>query len=83
MSRYVWASKQMAQIKEGEHIHRALVAHTTMYLALYQLNIERFLEENPKIRKDLREGGVNVVIDVSKCQKETETRGKVNHKNFM
>ena len=80
MSRYVWASKQMAQIKEGEHIHRALVAHTTMYLALYQLYIERFLEEN---LRDLREGGVNVVINVSKCQKETETRGKVNHKNFM
>ena len=73
----------MVQIKEGKHVYRALEAHTTLYLALYQLYIEKFLEVNPTIEKELREGVVNAITDVSKYQKEAEARLKENHKNLM
>ena len=32
-------------------MYRALEAHTTIYLALYQLHLEKFLEVNPTIEK--------------------------------
>ena len=41
----------MVQIKEDKHMYRALEAHTTIYLALYQLHLEKFLEVNPTIEK--------------------------------
>ena len=43
----------MVQIKEYKHMNRALEADTTIYLAFYQLYIEKLLEVNPAIEIEL------------------------------
>lgn len=64
----------MVQIK---HMNKALEADTTIYLAFYQLYIEKLLEVNPAIEIELREGVVNAITDVSsiRCIKRRLKQG--------
>ena len=64
-------------------IHAQSSGRARNYLALYQLCTKKLLEVNPTIEKELQEGVVNAITNVSKYQKVAETRVKENPKNFM
>ena len=58
-------------------MNRALEADTTIYLAFYQLYIEKLLEVNPAIEIELWEGVVSAITDVSsiRCMKKRLKQG--------
>ena len=61
----------MGQIKYGSHMYRALETHFMLYLTLFKLYLQRFVDYYPTIEKDIRKGTITSIT----CLNDGEISG--------
>ena len=55
----------IGQIKDRTYLYRALETHFVLYLALYKLYIEKFIDESQLIEKDLKAVVVDAITETA------------------
>ena len=70
----IYGPNTVEQIKGGKHMKRSIEAYTTMYIVLHKLYIEKILDTNPAIEKDIRQVSARVADDLAEqCQKRNKS----------
>ena len=64
-------------------MYRALEAHFTLYLTLYNLYVQTLVDRYPLIEKDLKEGIVNAITNLQECRFATKDQIQRNHEEVL
>ena len=55
--------------------------HFSLYLSLYRMNVDMFIDRHQAIEKTIKEVVVNSILDISEYSNEQEEKMKQNHEN--
>lgn len=64
-------------------MYRALEAHFSLYLALYKLYIDKFIDSHQIIERHLKEGVVNAITSLSDYHSNTKRVVQLNHEKLL
>ena len=64
----IYGPTTVEQIKGGKHMKRSLEAYTTLYIALFLQHVEKILQYNPEIEKEVREGSIRLAECLENCR---------------
>ena len=55
----IYGTTTVEQIKSGKHVYRLFEGYFTLYLSLYKIYLQKFIDTNPLIKRDIRSGIIN------------------------
>ena len=55
--------------------------HFSLYLSLYRMNVDMFIDRHQAIEKTIKEVVVNSILDISEYSNEQEEKMMQNHEN--
>ena len=62
---------------------RSVEAYTTLYIALWKIYLEKFLENNPEIERDVRRANANIIDDLIDDCLKGDNDGMVHNVSSM
>ena len=76
-------STTIEQIKGDKHVYRSFEAFLTLYLSLYKLYLQKLIEKNPLVERELREGFINAIVPLDDYRSQSKTSLKDNHQAVL
>ena len=60
----IYGPTTVEQVKSGKHVYRSFEGFMTIYLALFQVYLDKLISEDPLIESDLRRGIINAITSL-------------------
>ena len=57
----IYSTTAVEQIKSGKQVYRSFEGYFTLYLSLYKIYLQKFIDTNPLIERDIRSGIINSI----------------------
>ena len=52
----IYGTTTVEQVKSGIDVYRSFEGYLTLYLSLYKIYLQKFIDTNPLIERDIRSG---------------------------
>ena len=82
----IYGTTTVEQIKSGKHVYRSFEGYLTLYLSLYKIYLQKFVDTNPLIEGDIRSGIINSIENLKNYKHHKTANCKMNPKetiNFL
>ena len=79
----IYGTTTVEQIKSGKHVYRSFEGYLTLYLSLYKIYLQKFIDTNPLIVGDIRSGIINSIENLKNYKHHETANYKMNHKETI
>ena len=79
----IYGNTTVEQIKSGKHVYRSFEGYLTLYLSLYKIYLQKFIDTNPLIERDIRPGIINSNENLKNYKHHETVNYKMNHKETI
>ena len=79
----IYGTTTVEQIKSGKHVYRSFEGYLTLYLSLYKIYLQKFIDTNPLIERDIRSGIINSIENLKNYKHYETANYKMNHKETI
>ena len=76
----IYGTITVEQINSGKHVYRSFEGYLTLYLSLYKIYLQKFIDTNPLIVGDIRSGIINSIENLKNYKHHEAANYKTNHK---
>ena len=76
---HIYDTPTVEQIKSGKHVYGSLEAYLTLCLFLYKIYLQRFLDTNPLIERDIRSSRINSIENLKNYKHHETVNYKMKH----
>ena len=79
----IYGMTTVEQIKSGKQVYRSFEGYLTLYLSLYKIYLQSFIDTNPQIETDIRCGIIKSVEKLKNYKHQKIANYKMNHKETI
>ena len=79
----IYSTTTVKQIKSGKHVYRSFEGYLTLYLSLYKIYLQSFIDTNPLIETDIRCGIIKSIEKLKNYKHQEIANYKMNHKETI
>ena len=76
----IYGTITVEQINSGKHVYRSFEGYLTLYLSLYKIYLQKFIDTNPLIEREIRSGIINSTENLKNYKHHERANYKTNHK---
>ena len=79
----IYGTTTVEQVKSGIDVYRSFEGYLTLYLSLYKIYLQKFIDTNPLIERDIRSGIINSIENLKNYKHHETANYKMNHKETI
>ena len=79
----IYGTTTVKQIKSGKHVYRLFESYLTLYLSLYKIYLQKFIDTNPLIGEDIWSGIINSIENLKTYKHHETANYKINLKETI
>ena len=79
----IYGTTTVEQVKPGKHFYRSFEGYLTLYLPLYKIYLQKFINTNPLIERDIRSGIIKSMENLKNYKHHETANYQMNHKETI
>ena len=79
----IYGTTTVEQVKSGIDVYRSFEGYLTLYLSLYKIYLQKFIDTNPLIERDIRSGIINSIENLKNYKHHETANYKMNYKEAI
>ena len=79
----IYGTTTAEQIKSGKRVYKSFEGYFILYLSLYKIYLQKYIDTNPLIERDIRSGIINSIENLKNYKLHETANYKMNHKETI